>query len=173
MATYDIRVFGDPGLREATNDVTTFDAGLARLVEDMITTMNEAPGVGLAANQVGVRKRLFVYDVGEGPEVIVNPRIKEASGEWTYEEGCLSVPGLYWPIIRAKQVYLTGHNLDGEEISREADELLARVFQHEVDHLDGVLLLERLDEEQRREAMRVLRARALGLPDGGPPRAPL
>ena len=173
MATYDIRVFGDPGLRQATNEVTTFDGALARLADDMITTMREAPGVGLAANQVGVRKRMFVYDIGEGPEVIVNPRITESRGEWTYEEGCLSVPGLYWPIVRPKEVYLTGQDLSGETISREGDELLGRVFQHEVDHLDGVLLLEHLEDEQRREAMRVLRERAMGLAGPGRPTSAL
>ena len=83
--------------------------------------------------------------------------LAEARGEWTYDEGCLSVPGLSWPIVRPKEVHLTGFDLDGNEISVEADEFLARVFQHEVDHLDGVLLVERLDEDQRKEAKRILR----------------
>jgi len=169
VPSYDIRVFGDPGLRQETNEVTTFDAALARLAEDMISVMYEAPGVGLAANQIGVRKRMFVYDIGTGPEVIVNPRITEADGEWSYEEGCLSVPGLYWPIVRPKEVHLTAQDLAGEPISREGDELLGRVFQHEVDHLDGVLLIERLDDDQRRDAMRVLRERALRLTEPGRP----
>ncbi|HVA42708.1 MAG TPA: peptide deformylase [Acidimicrobiales bacterium] len=166
MASYEIRIFGDPGLRQRTADVTTFDGSLARLAEDMITTMYDAPGTGLAANQVGVRKRVFVYDVGEGPRTIVNPEIIESRGEWTFEEGCLSVPGLFWPIVRPKEVHLRGQDLDGAEIFIEGDELLGRVFQHEVDHLDGVLLLERLDEDQRKGALRTLRTRTLGLPDG-------
>ncbi|MBV8985218.1 MAG: peptide deformylase, partial [Acidimicrobiia bacterium] len=121
-------------------------------------------GSGLAANQVGVRKRVFVYDIGDGPQTIVNPEIVESRGEWTYEEGCLSVPGLYWPIVRPKEVHLRGQDLHGEEIYLEGDELLGRVFQHEVDHLDGVLLLERVSADERKEAMRALRQRALGLP---------
>lgn len=169
MSTFDIRVYGDPVLRQKVAPVTAFDGALSRLAEDMVATMRAAPGVGLAANQVGVQKSLFVYDIGEGPQTVANPRITESSGEWTYEEGCLSVPGLYWPIVRPKEVLLTGQDLDGEEFSVEADELLARVFQHEVDHLDGVLLVERLDPDQRREAKRVLRARALGLPEPSGP----
>jgi peptide deformylase len=163
VARYDIRVFGDPVLRTPAAEVTEIDADLVRLADDMLETMYEAPGVGLAAPQIGVQKRMFVYDVGDGPFVVVNPRIVERSGEWTYEEGCLSVPGLSWPIVRAAHVHLTGWDLDGRELSIEADELLARMFQHETDHLDGVLLLERLDKGQRKQAMRTLRNRALGL----------
>lgn len=139
------------------------DGRLVRLVEDMIDTMYEAPGVGLAAPQVGVERRLFVYDVGdgEGAKAIVNPVISESSGEWEFEEGCLSVPGLHWTIVRPKEIHLTGYDLDGNEVSIEADEYLARVLQHELDHLDGVLLLERLDVETRKQAMRTLRSRAL------------
>ncbi len=104
-----------------------------------------------------MQKRLFVYDVGDGPQALINPTIDESDGEWAYEEGCLSVPGLSWEIVRPKQVHLTGVDLDGNEVSIEADEYEARVFQHELDHLDGILLLERLDDEQRRDAMRILR----------------
>ena len=93
----------------------------------------------------------------------MNPRITERSGEWTYEEGCLSVPGLSWPIVRHASVHLTGWDLDGRELSIEADELLARMFQHETDHLEGVLLIERLDKSQRKQALRTLRNRTLGL----------
>ena len=163
MALHPIRLHGDPVLKQPTAEVTEIDAALVRLVDDMVETMYDAPGVGLAANQIGVQKRLFVYDVGEGHHVVVNPRLSGHDGEWTYDEGCLSVPHLFWPIVRPKQVHLTGLDLDGKELSIEADELLARVFLHEVDHLDGMLLLERLDGEQRREAMRVLRSRALDL----------
>ena len=137
------------------------DGRLARLAEDMIATMYAAPGVGLAAPQVGIERRLFVYDVGEGPQAIVNPTISEARGEWNFEEGCLSVPGLHWNIVRPKEVYLTGVDLDGNDISIEADEYLARVFQHEIDHLDGVLLFERLDPEARKQAMKTLRSRVM------------
>ena len=165
MAPYAIRIFGDPVLKQRAAEVTDIDGRLARLANDMITTMYEAPGAGLAAPQVGVQKRLFVYDAGEGEgaKVIVNPTISEARGEWEFEEGCLSVPGLHWPIIRPKEVHLTGYDLDGNEVSVEADEFEARVFQHELDHLDGVLLLERLDTDTRKDAMRTLRELALGL----------
>jgi len=164
MASYDIRVFGDPVLRTPTAPVTEIDGALKRLVDDMFETMYAAPGVGLAAPQVGVQKRFFVYDIGEGPGVVINPQITETSGEWEHDEGCLSVPGLFWPITRPKLVHLVGLDIDGNEIEFEADELLARMFQHEVDHLDGVLLLARLDGDQRKEAMRTLRSRTLDIP---------
>ena len=168
MAAYTIRTYGDPVLRQRAPDVEDIDGRLKQLADDMVETMYAAPGVGLAAPQIGVQKRLFVFDTGdgEGPRTIVNPVLSEARGEWTYEEGCLSVPGLSWPIVRPKEVHLTGYDLQGNEVSVEADEFLARVFQHEVDHLDGVLLVEHLDEDQRREAKRILRARALHLPAG-------
>jgi len=163
MATHTIRVHGDPVLRQETALVTDIDGALARLVEDMIETMYAAPGVGLAANQVGVQKRLFVWDIGDGPFVAINPVVSEHAGEWTYDEGCLSVPGLFWPIVRPKEVHLTAVDLDGNELSIDADEMLARVFLHETDHLDGKLLLERLDSQQRKDAKRALRDRALHL----------
>jgi peptide deformylase len=163
MATFPIRVFGDPVLKQPCAEVTDIDGTLTRLVADMIETMYAAPGVGLAGNQVGVQKRLFVYDIGDetGPHVVINPTITERRGEWIYTEGCLSVPELFWEIPRAKEVHLTGIDLDGNELSVEADELLARVFQHEVDHLDGVLLLERITPEEKKQALRVMRERVL------------
>lgn len=166
---YSIRMYGDPVLRRRAPEVDVVDGQLKQLADDMVQTMYDAPGVGLAAPQVGVQKRMFVYDAndGLGPRAVVNPVLSESSGEWTFDEGCLSVPGLSWPIVRPKEVHLTGYDLDGREISIDADEFLARVFQHEVDHLDGVLLVEHLDDDQRKEAMRILRARALGLPDEG------
>jgi peptide deformylase len=156
-----IRQYGDPVLKQVTKDVEAIDGRLAKLVDDMLETMYEAPGVGLAANQIGVQRRLFVYDIGEGPQVVINPRITETSGEWAFEEGCLSVPGLHWTITRPDKVHLIGLDLDGNELSIDAEEYQGRVFQHEVDHLDGTLLIERLDGDQRREALKVLRARAL------------
>lgn len=165
-APHPIRIVGDPVLRQAAADVTEIDEKLVRLADEMIATMYDAPGVGLAAPQIGVRKRLFVYDVqdGDGPHTVINPRIVDTDGEWAYEEGCLSVPGLSWPIIRPKTVHLVGLDLDGNEISVEADELLARCFQHEVDHLDGVLLLERLDDDTRKQALRTIREQGIAPP---------
>jgi peptide deformylase len=161
VATYTIRVFGDPVLKQKATDVTNVDGVIARLADDMIETMRAAPGLGLAAPQVGVQKRLFVYELPDdgGPKVLINPTIVESRGEWEYEEGCLSVPGLYFPIVRPKEVHLTGFDLVGNEVSIEADELLARLLQHEIDHLDGTLLLERLDADQRKAAMGELRQR--------------
>jgi len=156
-----IRVYGDPVLNEATAPVADVDASIRALADSMIETMYDAPGVGLSANQVGVQKRLFVYDEGEGdgPFVIVNPTIVETDGEWTFHEGCLSVPGLSWDITRPDRVHLTGFDLDGHVIDIETDQYRGRIFQHEVDHLNGILLVERLDADQRREAKILLRER--------------
>ena len=169
MPPYAIRVFGDPVLTQRAAEVDDINGALVRLADDMLTTMYEAPGLGLAAPQVGVQKRLFVYDAGDGPAVLVNPVISESSGEWAYEEGCLSVPGLSWEIIRPKEIHLTGFDLDGNEVSFEADELLSRLFQHEMDHLDGVLLLEHLDDEQRKAAKKALREQSMARDAALPP----
>ena len=164
MTTFPIRQYGDPVLRQRAQEIDQIDAAVAKLAQDMLETMYNTPnGVGLAANQVGVQRRLFVYDVGDGPVVVINPRIVESSGEWENEEGCLSVPRLSWPIIRPGSVHPVGYDLDGNELSLEGDELEGRVFQHEVDHLDGILLVERLDDDRRRQAKSVLRTRALRL----------
>jgi peptide deformylase len=168
VATFTIRQYGDPVLKQRTSEVEEIDGAVAKLAAEMIETMYEAPGTGLAANQVGVQRRVFVYDVGDGARTVINPRIVETSGEWTFDEGCLSVPGLSWPIVRPDAVHLMGYDLDGNEISIEADTLEGRVFQHELDHLDGVLLIERLDPDQRREALKILRSRTLALPADDP-----
>ncbi|MBU6496431.1 MAG: peptide deformylase [Acidobacteria bacterium] len=157
MTTLPIRTYGDPVLNQVTQPVENIDGKLAALCDAMIETMYRAPGVGLAANQIGIQKRLFVYDAGDGPSVVVNPEIVESDGEWTYEEGCLSVPGLSWEITRPNAVHLKGYDLDGNEIDLEVDEFEGRVFQHEMDHLNGILLIERLDDDQRRAAKRALR----------------
>ena len=168
MADLPIRQYGDPVLKERTREVENIDGAVATLVESMIETMYAAPGTGLAANQVGVQRRIFVYDVGDGARTIINPRIVESDGEWLYDEGCLSVPGLSWEIVRPNAVHLVGLDLDGNEISIEATELEGRVFQHELDHLDGILLVERLDEDQRKAALKILRSRTLDLPASDP-----
>jgi peptide deformylase len=163
MASYTIRIFGDPVLTQRAAVVDNIDGRLVTLSTDMIETLRHAAGLGLAAPQVGVQKRLFVYQMGEDeePKVLVNPVISESRGEWEFDEGCLSLPGLYFPIVRPKEVHLTGYDLEGREVSIEADELLARLFQHELDHLDGTLLLEHLDRGQRKAALGELRRRAL------------
>jgi len=163
MPGYTIRTYGDPVLNQKAAPITDIDGAVRRLADDMLAPLREVEGLGLAAPQVGVLKRLFIYDLRDdrGPQTIVNPVISEARGEWTYEEGCLSVPGLYFPIVRPKEIHLTGWDLDGCEVSIEADELLARLFQHELDHLEGRLLLELLDEDARKEALKELRKRRL------------
>jgi peptide deformylase len=163
MSTYAVRVYGDPVLKQVAREVDDLDGSLARLVEDMVETMYGSEGAGLAAPQVGVQKRLFVYDVGDGPRAVVNPTIAETDGEWYHDEGCLSIPGLRLGIVRPDRVLLRGYDIHGDEVTVEADEFLGRVFQHEVDHLDGVLMVERLEEDLRKQALRVLRDRALGL----------
>ena len=169
MTTFAIRQFGDPVLRQRAREVTELDGELARLADTMLETMREAHGVGLAAPQIGVQKRLYTYDVDElrvrgaaaaGPGVLVNPEIVDAHGESVYEEGCLSVPGLHFDIVRPEVVTVRGLDLDGHEVVLEGDDLMGRVIQHEIDHLDGILLLDRLDTDTRRAALRELRTRA-------------
>jgi len=162
VAPYDIRIIGDPVLRQRAGEVTDIDARMARLVEDMFVTMYDAPGLGLAAPQIGVQKRLFVYDHEGHKGVLINPVIKEHSGEWDYSEGCLSVPGLYFEIVRPKQILIAGLDLDGNDVEVEADEIEGRLFQHELDHLDGTLLVEHLNDDQRKAAKKELRGLMLG-----------
>jgi len=147
-------------------EVAAIDDSVRRLVDDMFETMYEAPGVGLAAPQIGVSLRVIIFDVGQGACHLINPVMLETSGSWTYDEGCLSVPGRYWDVKRAAFARARGLNLDGEETEYAGDELVGRVLQHELDHLSGLLLLERLPRRIRRQALRELREEALGL--GGP-----
>jgi len=157
METLAIRVFGDPVLKRVSEKVQNIDESLASLCERMLEAMYQAPGIGLAAPQVGISKRFFVYDYGDGPKILINPEIVDTDGEWEYDEGCLSIPGLSWNIVRPKQIHIVGYDIDGREVSIEADELESRLFQHEMDHLNGKLLLDYLDEEQQKEAKKVLR----------------
>ena len=161
MDSYTIRVFGDPVLRKIAEDVKSIDGDLVSTCQRMLDAMYQAPGIGLAAPQVGISKRFFVYDYGNGPQVLINPVIQESDGEWEFEEGCLSVPGLSWNIIRPKTILIAGYDLDGNDIAIEADELESRLYQHEMDHLDGKLLLEYLDNEQKLEAKKILRKRIM------------
>ena len=153
-----IRTLGDPVLREGATPVEVFDDTLRRLAEDMIETMYAAPGVGLAANQVGLRTACFVYDDREGHAgFVANPLLSEPEVEETLEEGCLSIPGPYHPTVRAGRVRLQGAGLDGRPLDIVAEGLLARIFQHETDHLNGMLYIDRLDDAGRRDVMRQLR----------------
>jgi peptide deformylase len=149
----EIRTYGDPVLKTVASEVTEVDGKLVRLAEEMLQTMYDAPGVGLAAPQVGVQKQMFVYELDGKPGTLINPTIKESRGEWVYDEGCLSIPGLYVEMLRPKEVLVHGWDLDGNELEIEADELAARLFQHELDHLHGVLMFDRMTPDQRKEAM--------------------
>src|SRR5437764_10110371 len=161
---YPLRLFGDPVLRQRAREVDDVDDDLVTVVHGMYETMDFEEGVGLAAPQVGVRKRLFTYDLheGEGPGVVINPEIVERHGEVLSEEGCLSVPGYRFEVVRSERVTMRGLDLEGNEIVLEGDDLLARMVQHEIDHLDGVLLLDRVDPDVRREALRDMRTREMG-----------
>jgi peptide deformylase len=163
MAIYPIRTFPDPVLSMNAAEVTDFGAELAKLADDMFETMYAAPGVGLAAPQIGISKRFFVADAGDGPFVMANPQIVETSGKWKFEEGCLSVPGKYWIIKRADYARATGLDVNGRPVEYEGDELMGRVLQHEIDHLSGVLLLERLGARLRTQALKELREESLNV----------
>ncbi len=158
----DIRTFGDPVLKTRAAPVETFDDSLAQLTEDMLATMRENDGVGLAANQVGRLRRVLVASVEDEDYVIVNPVLSDMS-ETTErgQEGCLSIPGINVEVDRPTAVTVTGQNASGEPLRIEAKDMLARVLQHEVDHLDGVLILDRTDRQSRKEAMREWREHLL------------
>ena len=164
MAILPIRVFGDPILRSVAIPVAEIDGRIKKLVADMIETMYDAPGVGLAAPQVGVGRRVFVFDIDDelGPRAVINPELVETSEEWEYNEGCLSVPEYFWSILRPAVAVVRGLDLDGNEVTYEGDELMGRVLQHEMDHLNGVLLLDRLNRGERRKALREIREATLG-----------
>jgi len=159
MAIYPIRTFGDPVLRVETKTVTYVDDVVRSLVQDMIETMYEAPGVGLAANQIGITRKIAVFDAqdGLGPRAMINPEIVEVSGEWEYEEGCLSVPGHWWPIKRPGFARARALDLDGEEVEYAGDGLLGRVLQHEIDHLDQRLLIDWKDGKHSEFSLAQLR----------------
>ena len=164
MAVLQIRTFGDPILRSPALDVVEYDDRLRTLADDMHETMKAAPGVGLAAPQVGVPRRLFVFDSGEEDGSYANPEIVWFSEETQEgEEGCLSIPGVYFPVTRAMQIRVRARTLDAEPVEREAEGFLARIFQHEIDHLAGTLFVDRLEAEHRREAMRLIREAELGI----------
>jgi len=167
---YALRLFGDPVLKQRAREVVEIDGELATLVHGMYDTMDLEDGIGLAAPQVGVRKRLFTYDLheGDGPGVVINPEIVQSEGEVLSDEGCLSVPGYRFEVVRADRVTMRGVDLDGNEVVLEGDDLLARMIQHEIDHLDGVLLLDRVDPDVRREALRDMRTREFGAHESTP-----
>jgi peptide deformylase len=171
MAVLEIAKYGEPVLRVRCRSLERVTAETSRLIADMIETMHAAAGVGLAAPQVRVPERLFVYDVGEGPGAIINPEIVRQEGEVIAVEGCLSIPRLQGEVARAEKILIRGLDQHGKKVRLEVEDWLARVFQHEIDHLEGVLFIDRADpaslhwlteeeEEERVETGRSRRKRA-------------
>lgn len=166
MALLKVITLGDPVLRAKAAPVTRFDSQLAQLAQNMLETMDEAPGVGLAAPQVGVSIRMFVYDAGEEGQrgAICNPEIVWTSDELVeMEEGCLSIPDVYLPVTRPESVTVEGFTVEKVPIRIEATDILARIFQHEIDHLDGILFIDHLPKELRKQAMASMREQDMGM----------
>ncbi len=157
MAILRIRTFGDPVLREKCPELMEIDKNTAQLAENLMESMYYANDLGLSANQIGMVERVFVFDLGEGPVVCVNPRIvSEFSETEEEEEGCLSLPNVHIPIARPRAVEIEYFDLKGRRKGLRGEGLLARLFRHEMDHLEGSLLLERADRENRVLAMKAL-----------------
>ena len=157
MAIQPIRRFGDPVLRTPAAPVTVFDRELRDLVADLTETMREAPGVGLAAPQIGVALRVFTYWIDGELGHLVNPCLELSKEVQEGNEGCLSLPGLHFPTSRAAHLVATGQDMYGEPLTLRGSALLARCVQHETDHLDGILFIDRLDRETRKQALRAIR----------------
>jgi peptide deformylase len=154
MAVLDICKYPDPVLLQKAKPIKNIDVSLQRLIQDMIDTMYLAPGIGLAANQVGKPIRLVVFDVtpkdqDRNPSVVINPEIVEAEGEQTLEEGCLSVPDYYSDVKRSAKVLVRGLDAEGKPVEICGEGILATVLQHEIDHLDGILFIERISALKR------------------------
>ncbi len=158
MSVKPIRLFGDPVLRTPAEPVRDFDAELRRLVKDLTDTMMDAPGLGLAAPQIGVGLRVFTYYIDDQLGHLINPTLQLSDDVETDDEGCLSFPGLQYPTLRAHGVVAKGLNMHGEPVTLEGSGQLARCVQHETDHLDGILFIDRLDPAQRKLAMKEIRA---------------
>ena len=157
MSVKPIRLFGDPVLRTPAEPVRDFDAELRRLVKDLTDTMMEAPGVGLAAPQIGVGLRVFTYYIDDELGHLINPSLDLSDEQETDDEGCLSFPGLAYPTARSYGVVAAGFNMHGEPVTLEGTGHLARCVQHETDHLDGILFIDRLDRAQRKAALKAIR----------------
>jgi peptide deformylase len=157
VSVRDIRLFGDPVLRSVAAPVVDFDKQLRQLVQDLTDTMLEAPGAGLAAPQIGVGLRVFTYNVDDVVGHLINPELTLTDETQTGDEGCLSIPGLTFDCTRAFGAVAHGFDMHGEPVVVEGTESLARCIQHETDHLDGILFVDRLDVETRRAAMKAIR----------------
>jgi len=156
MAVLPIRIYGDPVLRQRAVEILKVDDSVVKLVSDMFDTLKQENGLGLAANQIGVLKRVFIVNLshvkeGEKPFAIINPVMLDKSGEIIGEEGCLSVPGIFEDVVRAKRVTFKGIDISGKEITIQAEDLLSRVMQHELDHLNGILFIDHLSKIKREQ----------------------
>jgi peptide deformylase len=160
MPLQQIRLFGDPVLLTPASPVVDFDKELRKLVQDLTDTMIAAPGAGLAAPQIGVPLRVFVWDVDEELGHLINPTLDLSDDQQEGEEGCLSFPSLSYSTKRSLRVVAKGWNMHGEPVTVEGSELLARAIQHETDHLDGIVFIDRLDEQTRKIAMKDIRESA-------------
>ncbi|MEM6797552.1 MAG: peptide deformylase [Acidobacteriota bacterium] len=162
MSVLEIRIYPDPVLREECEPVEVFDDALRTLVDDMVETMYHAPGVGLAAPQIGISKQLAVVDTSVGKEpgtlrVLINPRIVEEKGREMDSEGCLSIPDLSEKVTRPEWIRVVGHDLDGDRVEEEVEGFEARAYCHEIDHLNGVLFIDHLRGLRREKARRQLK----------------
>jgi len=157
MSIKEIRHFGDPVLVTPASEVINFDKELRKLVKDLTETMLDAPGAGLAAPQIGVPLRVFVWDVDEAIGHLINPTLDLSEEMQEGDEGCLSFPELVYPTPRAFRAVAKGFNMHGDPVTIEGTELLARALQHETDHLNGILFIDRLSEEDRKIAMKEIR----------------
>ncbi|MBW3603385.1 MAG: peptide deformylase [Actinobacteria bacterium] len=173
MAPLNIRIFGDPILRMRALEVTEFDAQLRELADDMLDTLRVAHGSAIAANQVGVLKRLFVFDQDERVGALVNPEVVETSLETeTEDEGCLSFPGLFYPTERPLRAVLRGLDIHGEPAEQTGEGMFARMLLHELDHLNGILFIDHLARHDRKDAMRRIRRGELETPPQRQPSTP-
>ena len=162
MSVLDIRLYGDPVLRRKADPIDEFDGDLKELAEDMVDTMYEADGVGLAAPQIGLSVRILVADADHAEDrstarVFINPEILEADGTWKMEEGCLSIPGIRADVVRPERIVVKYLDLDGNEHTEEMHEMWARVLQHEIDHLDGKLFIDYLSQIKKTMIKRTLK----------------
>lgn len=155
MSVRPLHYLGSPVLRERANEIGEVDEPLGQLVEDLLDTMKANDGIGLAANQIGATRRVAVVDVGDGaPVLLIDPKIVDRQGEVLGEEGCLSIPEIFGEVKRAETVVVETTTLENERVQVEADELKARAIQHEIDHLDGILFLDRLSPLKRQLLLR-------------------
>lgn len=159
MAIRQIRVVPDPILRTPCDEITAITPAIERLVTDLLETVNDPGRAGLSANQIGVGLRAFSYNIEGKIGYVLNPVLEETSGEQYGDEGCLSVPGLWYKTRRADYARVTGIDLEGKRVVLEGKGLMGRMLQHECDHLDGHVYLDRLEKEERREALRLMRSR--------------